>query len=81
MRCDRCGREIPPDEGPFFTTEDEQIETPGVFGAKTRTHPLMLCPTCAARRRGTELWFLWMIIAIAAGLLLCGLVLNHQWKS
>ena len=80
MLCDRCGCNIPPDEGPFFTTADEQIGCPGILGATTRTHPLMLCPRCAARRRGTEFWFLWMIFAIVAGFVLCGLVLNHQWK-
>lgn len=78
MRCNQCGREIRSGEDLLMTTvDDEQIHGESALGATTRMRPLVLCSACSARRSGTELRFLWMIVAIVAGLLLIGLVLSN----
>jgi hypothetical protein len=75
MRCTRCGAEYDDSsDNTLFTTVDEQLTNPGHLGAKTRTHPMFLCPACAASRRKTERLLVWMFVAFLASLLFLGLI-------
>lgn len=62
------------DDANSLTSVDEQIESPGLAGARTRTDYLTLCPRCLARRRKTERLFLGMFVGLLAALFVTALV-------
>jgi hypothetical protein len=74
MRCTQCGEDFHPGRRSLETTADQQIDNPGIDGARTKTNLLILCPRCAASRRKTERIFFWLFfggiaLAVVAGLL------------
>jgi len=49
MRCDRCGATISPGQA-IETTKSEQIGSAHVWGARTRTVVIHVCPNCASNQ-------------------------------
>jgi hypothetical protein len=76
MQYNQCGCEISSCEDPLLTTVDEQVDTPGLAGAKTRMYPLVLCPACAARRSAVERFFLWAFLLMIGGIVVAALLVQ-----
>jgi hypothetical protein len=74
MKCDRCGCQI---EGEAYQDMvSEQVGPATKACAKTVTVHLIVCPNCHQARRGTLWWFALTGIALIAGMLLVGWVVN-----
>ena len=68
MRCDRCGRVIPPGDGTEVTVNDSS----GLRLYHTRTKLIHLCPACVRRRRLLPWLLLGFLAAILAGMAVIG---------
>jgi hypothetical protein len=79
MRCDQCGLEILPGEKLLSTTADIEgapIGTRAYPVRGTRTIPLVLCATCAARRNSSQRWFLWAFLLMIGGMILAAILVG-----
>jgi hypothetical protein len=67
MKCDGCGCQFPGKEAVQITKQET------IGKGSIGPIPMTLCASCAASRRGTFWFLVWIVAAFVVGGLLCGL--------